>query len=64
MKSDDILSEYGRGTSQPQVAPATSGGVTRAKELPYDPPTGRAGSHMGPGLGGDNHGNSGTQGCD
>lgn len=40
------------------------GGVTQAKDLPYDPPQGPKGQyHEGPGMGGgDNCGNCGTQG--
>ena len=60
--SDDILSEYGRDSGAPQKERATSGGVKSAKDLPYSPPTGRAGSTSGPGLGGTNHGQCGTQG--
>lgn len=60
----DILSEFGPDSKQPQAAPARSGGVTEAKPLPYDPPTGPSSqSHRGPGLGGTNHGNCGSQGC-
>lgn len=57
----DILSQYGRDSTQPQKPRATSGGCTECKDLPYDPPTGRAGSTSGPGLGGTNHGTCGTQ---
>ncbi len=39
------------------------GGKPEVKELPYSPPQGPKGqSHQGPGLGGDNKGQSGTQG--
>ena len=39
------------------------GGKQEVKDLPYEPPQGPKGqSHEGPGLGGDNHGNCGTQG--
>jgi len=39
------------------------GGKPEVKDLPYEPPQGPKGqSHEGPGLGGDNHGNCGTQG--
>ncbi len=59
----DILSEFGPDSSQPQRPGATSGGVTQAKELPYDPPKGPSGMmKQGPGIGGTNHGNCGTQG--
>lgn len=38
------------------------GGKPIKKDLPYDPPKGPIGlGHQGPGLGGSNHGNSGTQ---
>lgn len=38
------------------------GGKPVLKDLPYSPPQGPKGqSHEGPGLGGSNHGNSGTQ---
>ena len=59
----DILSEYGRDSSQPQKAGATSGGVKSAKELPYSPPVGPSGQmNQGPGIHGTNHGCCGTQG--
>jgi hypothetical protein len=56
----DILGGFGRDTSQPQVASATSGGVTFAKELPYSPPQGPKGimDPKSPGLHGSNHGNT------
>lgn len=61
--ADDILSEYGRDSGAPQKPRATNGGQMECKPLPYDPPKGPIGqSHCGPGLGGDNHGCSGTQG--
>jgi len=59
----DILSEYGRDSSQPQVARSTCGGVEKAKPLPYSPPKGPSNQmQQGPGLHGTNHGNSGSQG--
>lgn len=59
----DILSEYGPDSPSHQAARARSGGVTEAKPLRYSPPQGPIGiGHEGPGLGGDNHGNCGTQG--
>lgn len=59
----DILSEYGPESSQPQKARATHGGCCDTKELPYDPPKGPSGQmRQGPGLGGTNHGNCGSQG--
>ena len=62
--SNDILSEYGSGSSQPQRGSATSGGVTTAKELPYSPPVGPKGidSPKTPGSHGTNHGCCVTQG--
>lgn len=61
--SDDILSMYGPESPQPQYPSAKSGGVTEAKDLPYDPPVGPKGmNHKGVDLGGTNHGCCGTQG--
>lgn len=42
---------------------ATSGGQQTPKDLPYSPPQGPKGitSGNGPGIGGSNHGNCGTQ---
>lgn len=59
----EILNEYGKDSSQPQVERASCGGVEKAKPLPYDPPKGPLGiMKEGPGLGGTNHGNCGSQG--
>lgn len=60
----DILREYGPDSPSNQKPRATSGGVTMAKDLPYDPPVGPKDQfHERPGLGGgDNHGCCGTQG--
>jgi hypothetical protein len=59
----DILSGFGPDSPSNQKPRATSGGVTEAKPLPYDPPMGPIGiGHKGVGLGGDNYGNTGTQG--
>lgn len=59
----DILGEYGPDSPMNQKPRATSGGVEEAKPLPYSPPKGPIGQgHEGPGLGGMNHGNAGTQG--
>jgi hypothetical protein len=58
---DDILNEYGKDSGAGQAARATNGGCQTPKELPYSPPTGRAGSTNGPGLGGTNYGTCGTQ---
>jgi hypothetical protein len=61
--SDDILSMYGKDTSQPMAGQASSGGVKSAKPLAYSPPMGPKGQMQeGPGLHGDNCGNCGTQG--
>lgn len=61
--ADDILSEYGPGSKQPQAARATNGGQMEKKDLAYDPPKGPMGQmHEGVGLGGTNHGCCGTQG--
>lgn len=39
------------------------GGKPECKDIPYSPPQGPKGqSNNGPGLGGTNHGNCGTQG--
>ena len=58
-----ILSEYGPDSSKPQASRATSGGVTRARDvMGYKPPTGPIGiGHVGPCLGGANLGSCGTQ---
>lgn len=60
---NDILNEYGKDSGASQAPRATNGGKQTPKDLPYSPPTGRAGSTNGPGLGGTNHGTCGTQGC-
>lgn len=53
----DILGEYGPNKTIHRAARASSGGVTQAKPLPYCPPQGPTSqSHVGPGLGGSNHG--------
>lgn len=64
MAGRDILSGYGRDTSQPQAPRASSGGGQEAKSLPYSPPQGPKGitDPKSPGLHGDNCGNCGTQG--
>lgn len=38
------------------------GGKPEKKDLPYSPPVGPKGQTRGPGIGGTNHGNCGTQG--
>ena len=58
----DILGNYGPDRKE-SGASATCGGVKEAKPLPYSPPVGPKGQmRQGPGLGGTNHGNCGTQG--
>lgn len=58
----DILKQYGPDRSAPKP-PSICGGVKEAKPLPYSPPVGPKGQmRQGPGLGGTNHGCSGTQG--
>jgi len=61
--ADDILSDYGRDSGAGNAARATNGGQMEKKDLPYSPPVGPKGqSHNSVGLGGTNHGCSGTQG--
>lgn len=61
--SKDTLSEYGSDVSHPQAPRATNGGQVPVRDVHnYRPPVGPKGmTHEGPGLGGDNHGNCGTQ---
>lgn len=59
----DILSDYGSDVSHPQAGRATNGGQCDPKPIPYSPPQGPSGQmRQGPGLGGTNHGQCGTQG--
>lgn len=60
----DILSEYGRESSQPQRARATNGGQCDPKPIPYSPPVGPSNINDSktPGLHGTNHGNAVNQG--
>ena len=64
MKQKDILSQYGDDSHQPKAARARSGGVKSARDVrSYQPPQGPTSiSNRGPGLGGSNYGNCGTQG--
>jgi hypothetical protein len=55
----DILSEYGKDSSQPQAARATTGGVKEAKPISnYCPPQGPSNINdpKGPGIHGTSHG--------
>jgi hypothetical protein len=55
----DILSEYGKDSSQPQAARATSGGVTSAKPISnYCAPQGPSNINdaKSPGIHGNSHG--------
>jgi len=60
--SGDILDEFGKDSNISQQPRATNGGAQTPKPISYSPPTGRAGSTSGPGLGGENCGTCGTQG--
>lgn len=59
----EILSSYGKDSKQTQAPRAANGGKMPVKPIPYSPPKGPTGiMKEGPGLGGTNHGNCGTQG--
>lgn len=60
----DILSEYGKDVSKKMAPKAKSGGIKSARDVhAYKPPQGPTSiGNRGPGLGGDNYGNCGTQG--
>lgn len=59
--ADDILSEYGPESSS--GGRATNGGQCDPKPIPYSPPKGPTEQMRDrPGLGGTNHGPTGTQG--
>lgn len=63
----DILSGFGNDSGAGDKPRATSGGITRARDvMGYQPPTGPIGINRtpGPGLGGANLGCCGTQGGD
>lgn len=52
----------GPDTPKTEVPRASNGGQMPMKEIPYSPPQGPKGQmHEGPGLGGTNMGNCGTQ---
>lgn len=61
----DILSEFGPESRQPQAPRASGGGQMQPRDvMNYKPPQGPMGMmHSGPGLGGTNCGNAGTQNC-
>ncbi len=61
--SRDILSEYGPDSPSPQAARLTRNGPEPHRDVRnYQPPVGPMGiSKEGPGLGGNNYGNCGTQ---
>lgn len=60
----DILKQFGQDSSQPQQPRAKDGGELEPDaQIPYCPPVGPSGQmKQGPGIGGTNHGNCGTQG--
>lgn len=61
----DILSEYGKDSGAGNKPNATCGGVTSARDVRnYQAPQGPTSINdpKTPGLHGDNHGNTGTQG--
>lgn len=60
----DILSEYGPESSQPQREVSHDGGKLTPKDINYSPPVGPQGINdpKGPGLHGENCGNSPGQG--
>lgn len=62
--SRDILGEYGPESSQPQSPVSRDGGQCDPKPIPYSPPVGPTNINdpKGPGLHGENHGNSVNQG--
>jgi len=60
----DILSMYGKDSLTPKAPRAKSGGVKAFRDvMAYRKPQGPTSiGNRGPGLGGDNYGNCGTQG--
>lgn len=61
MSKGDFHSHF--GPERTSGSRATNGGKQEVKPLPYSPPKGPTGqTRQGPGLGGTNHGNCGTQG--
>ncbi len=59
----EILSKFGGDSRQPQAARASNGGKQTPKPIPYSPPKGAlVPMNKGPGIGGTNHGNCGSQG--
>ena len=60
--SDKIFKDYPSSGRQGTKTVSGTHETTRAKPLPYSTPVGPKGQdHKGPGLGGTNHGNCGTQ---
>lgn len=58
-----ILGEYGPDTPKPQAARIMKNGPAECGEIPYQSPVGPVGiGRCGPGLGGVNFGNAGSQG--
>lgn len=59
----EILNDYSDNSSMSGNR-ASNGGQQTPKDLPYSPPQGPKGITQGngPGIGGTNHGNNGTQG--
>lgn len=58
--SKDVMAGYPPSKSQGSQR-ASNGGQITPKPLPYSPPMGPKGQTHGPGIGGTNHGNAGTQ---
>ena len=61
--ADQIFPGFGSSSATSQAPRATNGGKQTPKPIPYSPPKGPTNQmQKGPGLGGTNHGNCGTQG--